>query len=162
MSYPLDIDADTVDGKHAEDHPMPQEGLIQVGTYGVTYQALDITGFDWDTMTVSGVYHATSPTNAPYDDDWYLEVVRALDQTAYNLYMPEEVYYRLYDGGVWGSCNSGDSVFISFPWYFYDAYPLLQHVPSLVITDLGDGIDILPEMRKSKDFVTNSYGSEIH
>jgi hypothetical protein len=66
----VDIDADTVDGKHAEDHPMPQEGLIQVGTYGVTYQALDITGFDWDTMTVSGVWQdSNSVTPSPRIND---------------------------------------------------------------------------------------------
>lgn len=40
----VDIDADTVDGKHAKDHPMPQEELIQLGTYGVIHEALDITG----------------------------------------------------------------------------------------------------------------------
>jgi hypothetical protein len=82
------------------------DGLLKVGDWGVTIEAMNITGFDLNSMTQSGVFHGSNPSNAPYSDDWYVEVVRASSnqvmQKAYCYYVPEDIYVRLYDGGVWG------------------------------------------------------------
>lgn len=101
------LDADQVDGYDVDSSPAPMDGLLKVGDWGVTMEAMDITGFDLNNMIQSGVFHGSNPANAPYSDDWYVEVVRAsanqVLQKAYCYYVPEDIYVRLYDGGIWGS-----------------------------------------------------------
>jgi hypothetical protein len=99
------FDADRVDGHNVLPGPMPSSGLVKVGDFGLTLVAMDVTGMSMNMLMQSGTYHAPDFADAPYSDDWVVDVTRIstdlVTQRAYNYYAPEDYYTRSYDNGYW-------------------------------------------------------------
>lgn len=99
------LNADQVDGYDVSSSPIPTTGLLKVGDWGTTYQTLNFTGFDVDTVVTTLACHGTSMLNAPDSGGWFIQAFgdgTYATQTAISQ-SNGEVRQRYFNGSVWSS-----------------------------------------------------------